>query len=258
MLLNREGLRLRRSAKVGCGKRARGRRVRVADAAGRDRPRGGPHTVAALRELYEETNVRLVTLLAEAPQWYACDPSVVAGRGGRLSRSNAKVVRVSWFEGNDGEIDISRPAGGRHKPEFDECAPGDHEPDCPSSSFPSSVPSTRARRRFPTSRSRASLSPEVEHDLDLALRPPRTSKTGPRVRGIEFFTSPSWPAARADRPGSRHEERCAQGWAPQDDRRSRLEGGVFSRSLVVPGAAPDFTIHASGKGVRIDLATSSQ
>ena len=50
---------------------------------------------AALRELYEETNVRSVSLLAEAPDWYAYDlPAVVAGRAwkGRYRGQTQK-----WF-----------------------------------------------------------------------------------------------------------------------------------------------------------------
>jgi putative (di)nucleoside polyphosphate hydrolase len=78
--------------------------------------------VAALRELYEETNVRSVTLLAEAPEWYAYDlPSVVAGRAWRgRYRGQTQKWFAFRFEGDDSEIDISHPAGGRHKPEFDE------------------------------------------------------------------------------------------------------------------------------------------
>jgi putative (di)nucleoside polyphosphate hydrolase len=78
--------------------------------------------VAALRELHEETNVRSVTLLAEASEWYTYDlPSIVAGRAwkGRY-RGQAQKWFAFRFEGDDAEVDISRPAGGRHKPEFDE------------------------------------------------------------------------------------------------------------------------------------------
>ena len=48
-----------------------------------------------LRELYEETSVRSVSLLAEAPEWYSYDlPSMVAGRAwrGRYRGQNQK-----WF-----------------------------------------------------------------------------------------------------------------------------------------------------------------
>lgn len=76
---------------------------------------------AALRELYEETNVRSASLLAEAPDWYAYDlPAVVAGRAwkGRYRGQTQK-----WFalrlDGPETEIDIRRPGGGKHRPEFD-------------------------------------------------------------------------------------------------------------------------------------------
>jgi putative (di)nucleoside polyphosphate hydrolase len=76
---------------------------------------------AALRELYEETGVRSVSLLAEAPDWYAYDlPSFVAGRAWK-GRYRGQMQR--WFAfrftGPDAEIDIRRPGGGRHRPEFD-------------------------------------------------------------------------------------------------------------------------------------------
>ena len=121
MLLNREGLVFvgRRRSDAG--------NEHVADGYAWQMPQGGidpgedPY-VAALRELYEETNVRSVTLLAEAPQWYAYDlPSVVAGRAWRgRYRGQTQKWFAFRFEGDDSEIDISRPAGGRHKPEFGE------------------------------------------------------------------------------------------------------------------------------------------
>ncbi|SCY58456.1 RNA pyrophosphohydrolase [Microvirga guangxiensis] len=77
---------------------------------------------AALRELYEETSVRSVSLLAEAPDWYSYDlPSMVAGRAWR-GRYRGQVQK--WFafrfEGDESEINITQPGGGHHKPEFDE------------------------------------------------------------------------------------------------------------------------------------------
>lgn len=76
---------------------------------------------AALRELYEETSVRSVSLLAEAPDWYAYDlPTMVAGRAwrGRYRGQNQKWFAFR-FEGDDSEINIHQPGGG-HRPEFDE------------------------------------------------------------------------------------------------------------------------------------------
>lgn len=75
---------------------------------------------AALRELYEETNVRSVSLLAEAPDWYAYDlPGDIAQEAwkGRFRGQTQKWFALR-FEGPDSEIDIENPAGG-HKPEFD-------------------------------------------------------------------------------------------------------------------------------------------
>ncbi len=89
-------------------------------------PQGGidegetPHQ-AALRELHEETNVSSVTLLAEAPNWLSYDLPPEANK-----RWSGKYVGQTqrWFamrfEGRDDEIDIHAPAGGAHKPEFDE------------------------------------------------------------------------------------------------------------------------------------------
>ena len=76
---------------------------------------------AALRELYEETNVRSAELLAEAPDWYAYDlPAFIAGRAWK-GRYRGQTQR--WFAfrflGPDSEIDIRHPGGGRHRPEFD-------------------------------------------------------------------------------------------------------------------------------------------
>ncbi len=75
---------------------------------------------AALRELHEETNVRSVTFLAEAPEWYSYDlPSLVAGRAwkGRY-RGQIQKWFAFRFEGDEAEIDVARPGGGGHRPEF--------------------------------------------------------------------------------------------------------------------------------------------
>jgi putative (di)nucleoside polyphosphate hydrolase len=120
MLLNREG-------RVFVGRRRSESPEHVADGYAWQMPQGGidpgeePYQ-AALRELYEETSVRSVTLLAEAPDWYSYDlPSMVAGRAWR-GRYRGQTQR--WFafrfEGDEGEINIRQPGGGGHKPEFDE------------------------------------------------------------------------------------------------------------------------------------------
>ena len=75
---------------------------------------------AALRELYEETNVRSVSLLAEAPEWYRYDlPPRVMGRAlkGRF-RGQTQRWFAFRFEGDESEIDVQSPGGGAHRPEF--------------------------------------------------------------------------------------------------------------------------------------------
>jgi putative (di)nucleoside polyphosphate hydrolase len=74
---------------------------------------------AARRELHEETNVRSATLIAEAPQWLAYDLPEGAGQrfGGRY-RGQTQKWFLFRFAGVEAEIDIERPAGGAHEPEF--------------------------------------------------------------------------------------------------------------------------------------------
>jgi putative (di)nucleoside polyphosphate hydrolase len=121
MLLNQQGLVFvgRRRSEAGG--------EHVADGYSWQMPQGGidlgedPYE-AALRELYEETSVRSVSLLAEAPEWYAYDlPAIVAGRAWK-GRYRGQIQK--WFAlrfgGDDSEIDIRHPGGGRHRPEFDE------------------------------------------------------------------------------------------------------------------------------------------
>lgn len=74
----------------------------------------------ALRELYEETSVRSVTKLAESKDWYAYDlPSEV---GKSAWRGRYRGQRQKWFAlrftGDDREIDVRTPGGGKHRAEF--------------------------------------------------------------------------------------------------------------------------------------------
>jgi putative (di)nucleoside polyphosphate hydrolase len=87
-------------------------------------PQGGidegedPRLTAA-RELFEETGVRSVKLMAEAPGWYYYDlPSHLVGIswGGRY-RGQKQRWFAFRFLGDDSEVNIS-PVG--HKPEFDD------------------------------------------------------------------------------------------------------------------------------------------
>ena len=75
---------------------------------------------AALRELKEETGVKSVSLLAEAPDWYAYDiPKEIVGSAwtGKYTGQRQKWVALR-FEGDESEINIHHPPGG-HEPEFD-------------------------------------------------------------------------------------------------------------------------------------------
>lgn len=74
---------------------------------------------AALRELYEETNIRSVEKLGEIPEWLTYDiPRDLIGQawGGRYRGQKQKWYALR-FTGEEREINISSPAGG-HTPEF--------------------------------------------------------------------------------------------------------------------------------------------
>jgi putative (di)nucleoside polyphosphate hydrolase len=76
---------------------------------------------AALRELYEETNITAVSLLAEAPEWIYYDlPDEALGIA---LRGQYRGQRQRWFAfaftGKDSEIDVATPGGGKHPAEFD-------------------------------------------------------------------------------------------------------------------------------------------
>lgn len=75
---------------------------------------------AALRELYEETGIKSVRLLAEAPDWINYDlPSELVGIAlkGKY-RGQAQKWFAFRFEGDESEIAINPPPGG-HEAEFD-------------------------------------------------------------------------------------------------------------------------------------------
>ena len=74
----------------------------------------------ALRELYEETSVRSVEHLGEIDEWLTYDiPHEIAGQAwkGRYRGQTQKWFALR-FTGEDSEIDIARPGGGAHEPEF--------------------------------------------------------------------------------------------------------------------------------------------
>jgi putative (di)nucleoside polyphosphate hydrolase len=75
---------------------------------------------AALRELYEETSIRSVSLLKEAPGWLRYDlpeDLIPTSWGGRYRGQKQKWFAFR-FDGKDSEIEIAHPGGGKHKPEF--------------------------------------------------------------------------------------------------------------------------------------------
>lgn len=74
---------------------------------------------AALRELYEETNIRSIDKLGEIRDWLTYDlPPDLVGKAwkGRYRGQTQKWYAVR-FRGDDSEIDIRHPGGG-HDPEF--------------------------------------------------------------------------------------------------------------------------------------------
>lgn len=76
---------------------------------------------ASLRELYEETSIRSVSLIAEVPGWLTYDlPDHLIGTAlkGKY-RGQKQRWFVYRFEGEMGEINVTTPPDG-HEPEFDE------------------------------------------------------------------------------------------------------------------------------------------
>ncbi len=75
---------------------------------------------AARRELYEETNISSIDMLAEAQDWFRYDlPLDIMGRAlkGRYRGQTQKWFAFR-FTGDEREIDVHAPGGGKHRPEF--------------------------------------------------------------------------------------------------------------------------------------------
>lgn len=78
---------------------------------------------AARRELYEETGMRSVSLIAEAPRWITYDlpPHLIGVAFKGKFRGQTQKWFAFRFEGDEEEIAINPPPGG-HKAEFDSWA----------------------------------------------------------------------------------------------------------------------------------------
>ncbi len=77
---------------------------------------------AARRELYEETSIRNVSLIREAPGWFTYDlPAELIPKswGGRYRGQKQKWFAYR-FDGKDDEIEILSPGGGKYEAEFAE------------------------------------------------------------------------------------------------------------------------------------------
>ena len=77
---------------------------------------------AALRELDEETSVRSVSLIHEAPGWFTYDlpPGLIGQSWGGRYRGQKQKWFALRFEGKESEIDVFHPGGGKHSAEFSE------------------------------------------------------------------------------------------------------------------------------------------
>jgi putative (di)nucleoside polyphosphate hydrolase len=75
---------------------------------------------AALRELYEETNIRSVERLGEIAEWLTYDipGDIIGGAWGGKYRGQTQKWYALRFTGDEREIDLAHPGGGHHKPEF--------------------------------------------------------------------------------------------------------------------------------------------
>ena len=76
---------------------------------------------AARRELFEETSVRSVRLLRQAPGWITYDlPDEALGKA---LKGKYRGQRQRWFAflltGPESEVDVATPGGGAYKAEFD-------------------------------------------------------------------------------------------------------------------------------------------
>ena len=78
--------------------------------------------IAAKRELFEETNMSSVTLLAEADEWFNYD--LQKEMLGIALKGKYRGQTQRWFafrfDGDESEINVTEPGGGEHPAEFSE------------------------------------------------------------------------------------------------------------------------------------------
>jgi putative (di)nucleoside polyphosphate hydrolase len=117
---------INRAGEAFIGHRRRKRASEVLDARSWQMPQGGIDSgeaplAAAKRELWEETSVHSIELLAELPRWLKYDlPDGARGRWGGRYRGQTQKWFLFRFLGPDAEIDVLRPAHGAHDAEFDD------------------------------------------------------------------------------------------------------------------------------------------
>ena len=107
------------------GHRKRKRASEHLDARAWQMPQGGIDAgekplEAAKRELWEETNVRSIELIAELPRWLKYDlPEGARARWDGRYRGQTQKWFLFRFVGADDEIDVDRPGDGGYHAEFD-------------------------------------------------------------------------------------------------------------------------------------------
>jgi putative (di)nucleoside polyphosphate hydrolase len=75
---------------------------------------------AAYRELYEETSIKNVELIRAADGWFTYDlpPELIGVSWKGRYRGQKQKWFALRFTGTESEIDVLKPGGGQHKPEF--------------------------------------------------------------------------------------------------------------------------------------------
>ena len=83
--------------------------------------KGEEPLATAYRELFEETSIRSVELIAEAPEWIYYD--LPADMLGVALKGKYRGQRQRWFAfrftGDESEINVTAPGGGAYPAEFD-------------------------------------------------------------------------------------------------------------------------------------------